>query len=118
VNYQIYFDITAYHSIYVTLGQVGLVKELMNVVECMRQKPSKRIKNTRRKNWDPCLEPNVVVFNAVVNACDSSHQWKGVAWVLDQMRKSGLKPNGATYGLAMEVLWILDLAIDMSKTFR
>ncbi|KAF6159742.1 hypothetical protein GIB67_030000 [Kingdonia uniflora] len=103
-DYHIYPDMAAYHSISVTLGQAGLVKELMNVVECMRQKPSKRIKNARRKNWDPCLEPDVVVFNAVVNACVSSHQWKGVAWVLDQMRKSGLKPNGATYGLAMEVM--------------
>lgn len=33
----------------------------------------------------------------------ASHQWKGVFWVFEKIRSSGLKPNGATYGLAMEV---------------
>lgn len=43
----------------------------------------------------------------LLNACAQSHQWKGVSWVFNQLRKSGLKPNGATYGLAMEVItWI------------
>jgi len=40
----------------------------------------------------------------VLNACVPSKQWKGVSWVFKQLRKSGLKPNGATYGLAMEVI--------------
>lgn len=39
----------------------------------------------------------------VLNACVQSRQWKGVYWVFKQLRKSSLKPNGATYGLAMEV---------------
>ncbi|KAF9600682.1 hypothetical protein IFM89_011353 [Coptis chinensis] len=99
---RIYPDMPAYHSISVTLGQAGLVKELTDVIECMRQKPTKRIRNTRSKDWDPCLEPDVVVYNAVLNACVPSRQWKGVSWVMEQMRKSGLQPNGATYGLAME----------------
>lgn len=55
----------AYHSIAVTLGQSGLVKELLNIVECMRQKPYKKIRNMRRKNWDRSVEPDVVIFNAV-----------------------------------------------------
>lgn len=55
----------AYHSIAVTLGQAGLLNELMTIVECMRQKPSKRIKNMNRRNWDPCLEPDIVIYNAV-----------------------------------------------------
>ena len=55
----------AYHSIAVTLGQAGLLKELLNIVECMREKPAKRLKNMRHKNWDPILQPDVVVFNAV-----------------------------------------------------
>ncbi|XP_042484900.1 pentatricopeptide repeat-containing protein At5g67570, chloroplastic-like [Macadamia integrifolia] len=101
---QIYPDMPAYHSIAVTLGQAGLVKELLSVIECMRQKPSRKTKNMRHKNWDPILEPDLVVYNAVLNACVPSHQWKGVSWVLEQMRRSGLKPNGATYGLAMEVM--------------
>ncbi|GFY86639.1 tetratricopeptide repeat (TPR)-like superfamily protein [Actinidia rufa] len=91
-------------SVAVTLGQAGFLKELLNVVDCMREKPVKRMKNMRRKNWDPCLQPDVVVFNAVLNALVPSHQWKGVSWVFEQLRKNGLRPNGATYGLAMEVM--------------
>lgn len=45
--------------------------------------------------------PNCVY--QVLNACVPSHEWKAVSWVFSQLRKSGLKPNGATYGLAMEV---------------
>ncbi|XVF80238.1 hypothetical protein PTKIN_Ptkin15bG0054900 [Pterospermum kingtungense] len=65
----IYPDSAAYHSIAVTLGQAGLLKQLLNIIECMRYKPSKRIKNMRRKNWDPVLEPDLVVCNVV---CDHS----------------------------------------------
>ncbi|XVE82943.1 hypothetical protein DITRI_Ditri16bG0045700 [Diplodiscus trichospermus] len=103
-DYHLYPDLAAYHSIAVTLGQAGLLKGLLNIIECMRQKPSRRIKNMRRKNWDPVLEPDLVVYNAVLNACVPLHQWKGVSWVFKQLRKSGLRPNGATYGLAMEVM--------------
>ncbi|KAL2322847.1 hypothetical protein Fmac_027226 [Flemingia macrophylla] len=100
-NIHVYPDIAAYHSIAVTLGQAGLLKELLNIVECMRLKPKKFM---HRKNWEPVLEPDVVIYNAVLNACVPSKQWKGVSWVFKQLRKSGLKPNGATYGLAMEVM--------------
>ncbi|CAJ1943017.1 unnamed protein product [Sphenostylis stenocarpa] len=100
-NIHIYPDIAAYHSIAVTFGQAGLLKELLNIVECMRQKPKAFM---HRKNWDPVLEPDLVIYNAVLNACVPSKQWKGVSWVFKQLRKSGLKPNGATYGLAMEVM--------------
>ncbi|KAL6227507.1 hypothetical protein ACLB2K_001464 [Fragaria x ananassa] len=97
----IYPDIAAYHSIVVTLGQTGRLKELLKVIECMRQKPVK-INRYIFRNWDPVLEPDVVVYNAILNACVQSHQWKSVYWVFNQLRKSGLKPNGATHGLAME----------------
>ncbi|WJZ91842.1 hypothetical protein VitviT2T_010884 [Vitis vinifera] len=100
----IYPDMAAYHSVAVTLGQAGLLKELLNIIECMRQKPPKRIKNMCRKNWNALLEPDVVIFNAVLNACVPTQQWKGVSWVFKQLRKCSLKPNGATYGLAMEVM--------------
>ncbi|KAK6151145.1 hypothetical protein DH2020_016077 [Rehmannia glutinosa] len=40
----------------------------------------------------------------VLNACVQTCQWKGVSWVFQQMRKNGLRPNGASYGLAMEVM--------------
>lgn len=39
----------------------------------------------------------------MLNACTLSGEWKGVSWVFEELRKSGLKPSGATYGLAMEV---------------
>ncbi|XP_055806360.1 pentatricopeptide repeat-containing protein At5g67570, chloroplastic [Solanum dulcamara] len=99
----IYPDIAAYHSVAVTLGQAGLLKELINLIDCMKQKPEK-IKYMRRKNWDPVLQPDLVVYNAVLNACVPSHQWRGVFWVFEQLRKNGLKPNGPSYGLAMEVM--------------
>ncbi|KAJ8567349.1 hypothetical protein K7X08_019557 [Anisodus acutangulus] len=99
----IYPDIAAYHSVAVTLGQAGLLKELINIIDCMKQKPEK-IKYMRRKNWDPVLQPDLVVYNAVLNACVPSRQWRGVFWVFEQLRKNGLKPNGPSYGLAMEVM--------------
>lgn len=99
----IYPDIAAYHSLVVTLGQAGFLKELINIIDFMKQKPEK-IKYMRRKNWDPVLQPDLVVYNAVLNACVPSRQWRGVFWVFEQLRKNGLKPNGPSYGLAMEVM--------------
>ncbi|KAG8384268.1 hypothetical protein BUALT_Bualt04G0100700 [Buddleja alternifolia] len=99
----VYPDMAAYHSLAVTLGQAGLLKELLNVIESMKEKP-KKISNMRRKNWKPELQPDIVIFNAVLNACVSTCQWKGVSWVFQQLRKNGLRPNGASYGLAMEVM--------------
>lgn len=99
-----YPDMAAYHSVAVTLGQAGFLKELLKVIERMRQKPTKLIKTLRQKNWDPVLEPDVVVYNAILNACVPSRQWKAVSWVFIELRKNGLRPNGATYGLAMEVM--------------
>lgn len=61
---RLYPDMAAYHSIAVTLGQAGLVKELISIMECMRLKPSKTLKAGRR-NWDPTLEPDMVIYNAV-----------------------------------------------------
>ncbi|KAK9066999.1 hypothetical protein SSX86_014323 [Deinandra increscens subsp. villosa] len=101
-DYHIYPDMAAYHCIAIALGQSGLLKELVNVIDCMKQQPSKIIK--KRKNWDPVLQPDLVVYNAVLNACTLSGEWKGVSWIFEELRRSGLKPNGATYGLAMEVM--------------
>ncbi|KAL9241620.1 hypothetical protein vseg_015711 [Gypsophila vaccaria] len=101
----IYPDMAAYHSIAVTLGQAGMVRELMSIIECMKEKPSKTTKNMRsRRDWDPTLQPDVVIFNSVLNACVPTQHWKGVAWVFQELRKGGLQPNSATYGLAMEVM--------------
>ncbi|KAJ0961429.1 hypothetical protein J5N97_000384 [Dioscorea zingiberensis] len=100
----LYPDMAAFHAIAVCLGQAGLVKDLISIIECMRQKPSKKIKNMKLKDRDQCLEPDIVIFNALLNACIPTHQWKGVFWVLKQIRSRCLEPNGATYGLAMEVM--------------
>ena len=51
---------------------------------------------------------NIVNSRQVLNACTLSGEWKGVSWVFDELRKSGLQPSGATYGPAMEVLAGLD----------
>ncbi|KAK6125263.1 hypothetical protein DH2020_041007 [Rehmannia glutinosa] len=99
----IYPDMAAYHCLAVTLGQAGFIKELLNVIESMKEKP-KKIRNMRRKNWNPELQPDIIIFNSVLNACVQTCQWKGVSWVFQQMRKNGLRPNGASYGLAMEFL--------------
>ncbi|GER30982.1 pentatricopeptide repeat-containing protein [Striga asiatica] len=99
----IYPDMAAYHCLAVTLGQAGLIKELLSVVDSMKEKP-KKIRNMRRKNWNPELQPDIVIFNAILNACVQKCQWKGVSWVFQQLRKNGLRPNGASYGLAMEVM--------------
>ncbi|XP_052155224.1 pentatricopeptide repeat-containing protein At5g67570, chloroplastic [Oryza glaberrima] len=101
---QIYPDMAAYHSIAVTLGRAGLLNELIKIIEYMRQKPSKRVMKMRRKDWDPSLEPDVLIYNSVLNACVLSQQWKGVFWVFQQMRRNSLIPTGATFGLAMEVM--------------
>ncbi|XP_050205412.1 pentatricopeptide repeat-containing protein At5g67570, chloroplastic [Mercurialis annua] len=103
-DHNIYPDMAAYHVIAVTLGQAGWVKELLKIVECMREKPSKRTNSAWYKHCDPILEPDMVIYNAVLNACVPTQQWKGVSWVFGDLRKSGLKPNGATYGLSMEVM--------------
>lgn len=66
---QIYPDMAVYHSIAVTLGQAGLLNELIKVIEYMRQKPLKKIRNMKR-NWDPSLEPDVIIYNAVnISSC-------------------------------------------------
>ena len=55
----------AYRSIAVTLGQAGHIKELFHVIDTMRSPPKKKFKPTTLAKWDPRLEPDVVVYNAV-----------------------------------------------------
>jgi hypothetical protein len=69
---QIYPDMAAYHSIAVTLGRAGLLSELIKIIDNMRQKPSKRVMAMRRKDWDPLLEPDVLVYNSVRVASEAS----------------------------------------------
>ncbi|CAN1328093.1 Pentatricopeptide repeat-containing protein At1g30610, chloroplastic [Linum perenne] len=112
-----YPDLVAYHSIAVTLGQAGYMKELFDVIDIMQSPPKKKNKEGFLQNWDPRLEPDVVVYNAVLNACVRRKQWEGAFWVLQQLKEKNQKPSAATYGLVMEVaifctvlslLWMFD----------
>ena len=42
-----------------------MMKELFDVIDCMRSKPEYKAKLGILQKWDPCLEPDLVVFNAV-----------------------------------------------------
>jgi hypothetical protein len=64
-----YPDMAAYHCIAVTLGQAGLMKELFDVIDCMRSPPRKKFKLGTLQNWDPRLEPDLIVYNAVRIIC-------------------------------------------------
>ncbi|XP_047339308.1 pentatricopeptide repeat-containing protein At1g30610, chloroplastic [Impatiens glandulifera] len=100
-----YPDRVAYNSIAVTLGQAGHIKELFEVVDCMRSWPKKKLNTGILEKWDPRLEPDFVVYNAVLNACVQRKQWEGAFWVLQQFKEKGERPTGTTYGLVMEVMY-------------
>ena len=59
-----YPDIVAYHSIAVTLGQAGHMKELFDVMDSMKSLPP-NFMNDDFEDWDPRFEPDIVVYNAV-----------------------------------------------------
>ncbi|CAL9174205.1 unnamed protein product [Musa hybrid cultivar] len=99
-----YPDLAAYRCIAVTLGQAGLMKELFDVIDCMRAVPEKKFNLGPLQKWDPRIEPDLIVFNAVLNACVQRKQWEGAFWVLQQLKQQGTKPSNTTYGLVMEVM--------------
>lgn len=101
-----YPDMAAYHSIAVTLGKAGHLTELLHIIRSLKEGPVRRNVggSPRELNWDGRLEPDIVVYNAVVNACGPHRQWEGTEWVLQQIQSSRLRPNSTTYGLAIEVM--------------
>ncbi|GER40980.1 pentatricopeptide repeat-containing protein [Striga asiatica] len=99
-----YPDIVAYRCIAVTLGQAGHMKELFDVIDTMRSPPKKKFKSNLIEKWDPRLEPDAVVYNAVLNACVRREKWEGAFWVLQQLSEQGKQPSSTTYGLVMEVM--------------
>ncbi|KAD7116853.1 hypothetical protein E3N88_04121 [Mikania micrantha] len=99
-----YPDIVAYHCIAVTLGQAGHMRELFHVIDAMRSPPKKKLATGVLKKWDPRLEPDIIVYNAVLNACVRQKTLEGAFWVLQQLKQQGLQPNSITYGLVMEVM--------------
>lgn len=98
-----YPDIVAYHSIAVTLGQAGHMREVFDVIDSMRCMPN-NFNIEALENWDPRLEPDIVVYNAVLNACAKRKEWEGAFWVLQKLAEAGQQPTSTTYGLAMEVM--------------
>ncbi|KAK3041873.1 hypothetical protein RJ639_001241, partial [Escallonia herrerae] len=101
-----YPDYVAYRCIAVTLGQAGHMKELFDVIDCMRSPPKKKLKAGVLEKWDPRLEPDIVVYNAVLNACVRRKNWEGAFWVLQQIKQRGQQPSSTTYGLVMEVMFV------------
>lgn len=100
-----YPDLVAYRCIAVTLGQAGHMKELFDVIDTMRSPPKKKFKTTIIEKFDPRLEPDVVVYNAVLNACARRKSWEGAFWVLQQLKLRDQQPSITTYGLVMEVMF-------------
>lgn len=100
-----YPDLAAYHCIAVALGQAGHMQELFDVIDCMRALPQKKFKTGMLEKWDPRLEPDDVVYNAVLNACVRRKQWEGAFWVLQQLKQQRIQPSSTTYGLVMEVMF-------------
>ncbi|CAN1166572.1 Pentatricopeptide repeat-containing protein At1g30610, chloroplastic [Linum perenne] len=113
-----YPDLVAYHSIAITLGQAGYMKELFDVIDIMQCPPKKKNKEGFLQNWDPRLEPDVVVYNAVLNACVRRKQWEGAFWVLQQLKEKNQKPSAATYGLVMEVMFVCEKYNLVHEFFR
>lgn len=60
-----YPDLVSYHSIAVTLGQAGHMEELFDVIESMRSPPKMKLKTGILEKWDPRLEPDNIIYNAV-----------------------------------------------------
>ncbi|KAL0011985.1 hypothetical protein SO802_007093 [Lithocarpus litseifolius] len=100
-----YPDLVAYQCIAVTLGKAGYLKELFDVIDSMRSPPKKKFKTGVIGKWDPELEPDIMVYNAVLNACVQQKKWEGAFWVLQQLKQQGQKPSSTTYGLVMEVMF-------------
>ncbi|XP_071706619.1 pentatricopeptide repeat-containing protein At1g30610, chloroplastic [Rutidosis leptorrhynchoides] len=99
-----YPDIVAYHCIAVTLGQAGHMRELFHVIDVMKSPPKKKMSTGIYHKWDPRLEPDIIVYNAVLNACVRQKNLEGAFWVLQQLKENGQQANSITYGLVMEVM--------------
>ncbi|KAK9749738.1 hypothetical protein RND81_02G146700 [Saponaria officinalis] len=98
-----YPDIVAYHTIAVTLGQAGYMRELFDVIDSMRLMPT-NFKIEGFEDWDPRLEPDIVVYNAVLNACVTRKEWEGAFWIMQKLAETDQQPSSTTYGLLMEVM--------------
>ncbi|KAJ7547058.1 hypothetical protein O6H91_08G067000 [Diphasiastrum complanatum] len=99
-----YPDMAAYHCLAVTLGQAGKLTELLDVVEVLRAGPERKFKDVPLLDWNGRLLPDVIIYNAIINACVPLSQWEGTLWVLEKINQENISPNSATYGLTIEVM--------------
>ncbi|KAI3766913.1 hypothetical protein L2E82_16992 [Cichorium intybus] len=76
-----YPDIMAYRCIAVTLGQAGYMRELFHVIDTMKSSPKKDLSTGVLQKWDPQLEPDIIVYNAVLHACVRQKNLEGAFWV-------------------------------------
>lgn len=60
-----YPDLVAYRCIAVTLGQAGHMRELFHVIDSMKSPPKMKLSTGVLQKWDPRLEPDIIVYNAV-----------------------------------------------------
>ncbi|KAI5068465.1 hypothetical protein GOP47_0016810 [Adiantum capillus-veneris] len=103
-NFSSYPDMAAYRAIATILGQAGQLRELLHLIESLKVGPPKPIKFIRMINWNPSLHPDIFVYNAVLTACIATKEWTGVFWTWEEFEKTGMKPNGATFGLTIEAM--------------
>ncbi|XVF24234.1 hypothetical protein REPUB_Repub13aG0110100 [Reevesia pubescens] len=96
-----YPDIVAYHSIAVALGQAGHIRELFDVIDSMRSPPKKKFKTGALGKWDPRLEPDILVYNAVMLECG---KYNLVHEFFRKIEKSSM-PNALTYRVLVNTLW-------------
>ncbi|CAM6093433.1 unnamed protein product [Calypogeia fissa] len=99
-----YPDMPAYRIIAVTLGQAGHLEELLELMRIVRPPPARAGKHLLLVKQGRLI-PDVVVYNAALNACVSRRHWRMALWILDQIyREKDVMPNSASYGLAIEVM--------------
>lgn len=67
-DFSTYPDMPAYHCIAVTLGRAGHLEQLLELIKSLKEGPKKKHiagYGASRLNWNGCLQPDIVVYNAV-----------------------------------------------------
>ncbi|KAL5977063.1 hypothetical protein ACLOJK_021405 [Asimina triloba] len=96
-----YPDLAAYHCIAVTLGQAGYMKELFDVIDCMRTLPEKKFNLGMLTKWDPRLEPDIFIYNAVMLECG---KYNLVHEFFQKVEKNSI-PSALNYKVLVNALW-------------
>ncbi|KAL2906504.1 hypothetical protein RDABS01_005214 [Bienertia sinuspersici] len=87
------------------LGSCGLgvcIHKTSREVLGNARKPHDALRIFKQMREDCHIYPDMAAYHSI--AVTLGQAGMGVSWVFEQIRKYGLKPNSATYGLAMEVM--------------